>query len=381
MGSKAWWGAAYFVFLGIIVLHSVSPCRAVVVSDEPNLHIVTPPSVYDMVGNVLYQGKPGGSSGILIDPWHIVTAKHVLSPGNLSDQTFKLDLADGAHVFTMAARFLHPTADIAVGRLSRSAKFPGYPIYTGIQEVGQTGILLGYGVSGKGAPDANYPRGTKRYGYNRIDRTTSDTNNDSYLLMDFDGPSTPGPYPPGTLGISKEVMMAAGDSGGPTFLNIDGTLYLAGLHSGLSDTNGDTVVPDYTDVGWDVRVSSYVEWIHAQIVPMVNLSLTVIDGTWGHVALDPEPTDVNVPQYPAGVLVTLTAVSEPNRVFSHWEIEDPNFPGDVNHATMDANNPLKIVMNADRQVGAVFKCANGSGMVPLLGLPLIGGLAAIRRRR
>jgi hypothetical protein len=140
-------------------------------------------------------------------------------------------------------------------------------------------------------------------------------------------------------------------------------------------------VPDYTDVGWDVRVSQYAPWVFAQIPSMVTLSLTVVNGSWGHVVLDPEPTDVNAPQYLTGVLLTLSAVPEPNRAFSHWEICDPNFPGDTNHAAIDANNPIKILMNADHQVTAAFKCGNNSGVFPLLGLPVVGVLAMVRRRR
>lgn len=79
--------------------------------------------------------------------------------------------------------------------------------------------------------------------------------------------------------------------------------------------------------------------------------------------------------------MTLTASTGVGMHFAHWEVYDSNHPHDVNHAVIDGNNPLTIVMNADREIVAVYACGNDTILeLMLLG---IGGLAiavAIRRR-
>ena len=113
-----------------------------------------------------------------------------------------------------------------------------------------------------GNPD--YPRGTKRYGYNRIDSAYySSLDQTHYLRMDFDDPDSSGPF--GTLGVDKEVMIALGDSGGATFLDVGGTLKLAGIHVGYKDMDGDGIWPEYGDRGYDVRVRSYTGWVNGLI--------------------------------------------------------------------------------------------------------------------
>ena len=97
--------------------------------------------------------------------------------------------------------------------------------------------------------------------------------------------------------------------------------------------------------------------------------------------MDPEPTSSNPPDYdyPRNTAVELTAVPVEGKTFTHWEILDPNYPGDANYAVVDSNNPITIVMMDDREVTAAFKC--GSGMLPLL--PALGvlGVVCLRRRR
>mgnify|MGYP000561554796 CR=1 FL=1 len=367
--------------IALSLLWLAGTARGIVVSDEPNLHVVIPPSDYDGVGCMIYRGQPGGSTGVLIHPWYVLTAKHILGVGAVSDHTFRLDLADGTPLFNVVERFLHPTADLAVGRLDRSAKLSGYALYTASQELNKTGIMVGYGVSGTGltGPDPNYPRGTKRYGFNRIDQIQTDSNGIQYLLTDFDGPNAPGPLDGGTLGIDKEVMFAAGDSGGPLFVKIGDTFYVAGINTGLGDQNGNNIMPDYTDVGWSVRVRTCASWISGQIAEMMSLTVTIVNDLWGDVVLDPEPTDPNAPEYPAGIRVTLRAVPVPDKAFKYWTLYDPNHPDDANYAVLDANTVTTVLMDTDREVEAAFSC--GSSTMPLLTLFLpLAAAVRIRRR-
>ena len=79
-------------------------------------------------------------------------------------------------------------------------------------------------------------------------------------------------------------------------------------------------------------------------------------------------------------VVTLTAVPNEDKTFKHWEIYDPNRPGDANYAVLDTNDVLTLVMDADREVTAVFRCGT-SGALPLLGIGLLIAVAAALRSR
>ena len=111
------------------------------------------------------------------------------------------------------------------------------------------------------------------------------------------------------------------------------------------------------------------------------LNLEVFNGLFGSVELEPEPNDPCAAAYPAGTAVTLTAQPAESRSFGHWNIYDPNHPGDANYAVTDSNATITIDMTTARQVAASFTCGSG----PLLGsaamtLGLLG-VVALRRRR
>jgi hypothetical protein len=100
-----------------------------------------------------------------------------------------------------------------------------------------------------------------------------------------------------------------------------------------------------------------------------KLDLTVNHSNWGSVTVDPGTIDpVRCNKYIDGTAVTLTAVPIEKKSFKEWTIYDPNYPGDMSHAVTDSNNPITIVMNADWEVTADFKC--GSGMEPFIGMSL-----------
>jgi len=114
-----------------------------------------------------------------------------------------------------------------------------------------------------------------------------------------------------------------------------------------------------------------------------TLTLTETNGGWGDVEIDPEPNDPNDIQFLDGTEVALTAVPIDGKAFSRWEIFDPNFPDDVNYATIDANLSTTIAMDTDMHVNAVWKCGSGAGpLLPvMLAVLALGALFVIRRRR
>ena len=157
----------------------------------------------------------------------------------------------------------------------------------------------------------------------------------------------------GTTNIHNDSHLRAGLS---TCTGIDGT----GWFSGQLDE-----LRFYNRALSDSEIAYLYECTEG---PYYSLALSIINGSWGITNADP-----NWPNYPSGKPVTLTATPVEGKAFKHWVVYDPNYPGDANHAVLDSNNPITIVMMADREVTAVFKC--GSSVGPLL--PLVGGLGML----
>ncbi len=135
-----------------------------------------------------------------------------------------------------------------------------------------------------------------------------------------------------------------------------------------------TVTGNLTD-GTPFTGSDYV-WL----VPPVKLKIK--HDSKGHVELDPEPVDPNLPEYPLGTGVTLTGVPKLGKSFKHWEIcLNPNCPEDANYIAIDVNNPVTIILNGDRLVSASFRCGGG-GLGPILGVMLgLFGLHVLVKRK
>lgn len=184
---------------------------------------------------------------------------------------------------------------------------------------------------------------------------------------------------------------------------------LAGDPNDVPDLNGDGVRSIYEIYDHSARLSlmnpeePYTPWVPETIyVPGERFLLT----TWrehslyyewnaptqfysliiacppsqGRVECDPAPSDPKAPQYSPGTTVTLTAVPIEGKLFKHWELYDPNYPSDDNHAVTDTNNPITVLMDADRQVAVTFQCATDAA--PFLPLALCAaGLVILARRK
>jgi len=116
-----------------------------------------------------------------------------------------------------------------------------------------------------------------------------------------------------------------------------------------------------------------------------TLTITIEGGPpcypWGYVETD--PYDPNG-EYPAGTEVALEAIPRGWKVFEHWEIYDPNHPGDANYVEISGRNPISIVMDADRDVTAVFArelCGDGAGQMLPVVLLMTGFCGFVSRRR
>lgn len=231
----------------VCVLGAAKVCPGVVVGDDPKLHEAEAGSYFPGVGMLSSAGR---TTGTLIDPWHVLTAGHCVY--NVTNHTFSLDLSGGRLSLPMAEAYKHPSIDLAVVRLASPAPLDGYGLYTGRDEASQEVAVLGYGVSGTGRPEPTiYPKGTLRIGWNRIDTAGS-----SSLAYTFNSSSSVN-----SLGRDRESLPADGDSGGPAMLRVGDEWFIAGVHYGITDMDGDGIAPEYGDRCLDIRVSSYADWI------------------------------------------------------------------------------------------------------------------------
>jgi hypothetical protein len=137
-----------------------------------------------------------------------------------------------------------------------------------------------------------------------------------------------------------------------------------------------------TDIDGQARANGVVDMGSDEVWPdgLCTLTLSQVNDSKGDVNLDPEPNDPNLPQYAAGTVLMLTAVPIGGGTFKQWKIYDPNHPGDSNYMATDTNWSTTIVMDDDREVKAVFKCASDVGpMLPMM-LAVLGLFVWIRQR-
>ncbi|MBN1344588.1 MAG: hypothetical protein JXQ73_17995 [Phycisphaerae bacterium] len=123
-------------------------------------------------------------------------------------------------------------------------------------------------------------------------------------------------------------------------------------------------------------IQQYIDVDYVRIYTQERtLTLDMVNGSWGTVLVEP-----NYPAYAEGTPVTLTAEPIEGKSLRHWQVYDPNFPDDANHAAEDTNNPLVVTMDADQHVTAVFKCGS-SGMALLPVVVVVGGMMEVRREK
>ena len=238
---------------------------------------------YGSVGQV-YTGSHYGS-GILIHPNWAVTAAHVVE--NVSSVSFELNGTD----YAAESWVVHPNWDsanllngydiglIGFGNNDIAAISGINPAqrYTDTKEIGQNGVLAGFGATGDGQTGYTSFSGDsqpRRAGWNVIDTAYKNRgkNGDRILLVDFDNPAGATGDDGNNYGSAEpldlEFLIAPGDSGGGLFLdsNADGTGdLLAGIHSflwGRLDNQSDA---DYDDVAGITRLTYFNEWIDSVI--------------------------------------------------------------------------------------------------------------------
>jgi hypothetical protein len=231
---------------------------AIVTSDEAGSHVVVPgqPAFGVNLDGVVLIGTrlPNVNTITRLLPKctaALISDRHLLCAGHCFDENYDGVVDEKYTAITHTAAFelvdgvamvnIDPTmiqfpenwpqerADIAVVTLTdiAPAAAPRYSLFAGVNELGRTAVMAGYGITGHGATGSVVgsvrPR-AKRAGLNRIEAIRVEVPGVEYLMVDFDS-GQPADNTLSLIGVESdlgfgadEVLSAPGDSGGPMFV-------------------------------------------------------------------------------------------------------------------------------------------------------------------
>lgn len=261
----------------------VSTAHAVVVIGDPNHNTADAfsfGSPYVAVVDIWADSRSG--TGILINPSHVLTAKHVAPPntnnifvdfndannnridfqpsggatwirGNVVYSALNGSGGDLDGTDLVILKLQTPVTTIAPMRLLGNMSYA----------VGKEAVMVGFGNYGVGDGTGLSGTASRYAGTNVIDHygaaatpTGFFSNTENIFSVDFDD-GTAGNNKLDQLGSSatpldKESTTAGGDSGGPLLVEYEGEYLVAGIVSGGLDPNS-----EYGDIGWWTGVGPY----------------------------------------------------------------------------------------------------------------------------
>ena len=258
--------------------------RTIMAGDENGLPFDTPSGHADMavqfpfVGalSISANGQSFTGSGVALSREWILTAGHNADLNDDGAPDAGLTTAfhlPGAGVFTVTTTITHPDFtgfgvpsvhdDLALLRLG--TPLPDGLTYPslGAMMIGADDAftMVGFGRSGYGSYGYTTGAGlsVRRFGQNVFDTFWFDDEGSGraeVFRYDFDAPATTG-QPGGSLGNTRESIIAPGDSGGPALIRTADGWALVGINTFTDGFGG-----QFGDYGGGIVLQPYLPWIH-----------------------------------------------------------------------------------------------------------------------
>lgn len=259
-------------------LSATSDAEAIVIRhDVDDAEYVVDPAEYPALTDLI---SPGDCIGTLVEASHVLSVAHCAVDLEAGDA-----LTFAGVDYTVQEVFLHPqwddedAFDIAVVRLTEPVVgVEPMPVYRGEDEDGATLTLVGRGVTATGLVGE---AGGRTDGLLRRATNVVISADEHFLEVVFEEPDDPSVLP-------LEGVGAAGDSGCPAFIEVDGVRYVAGLNS-YGDADGNVGIAEYGSFDYQTRVSRYLDWLDMRIEPEPSGTGSTGSSGGGEDSTGPEP--------------------------------------------------------------------------------------------
>lgn len=228
----------------------------------------------------LSDGSETGCSGSLLDGGqYVLTAAHCVTgeTGSLMATSISVDFANVGLSVTSSSYIVDPVwtgsvtngGDLALIRLNATVNsITGYKLDTASSAVGDLVLIAGYGLTGVGSTGATAGTfGTLYYGANVYNGVYS--NIPSVYAYDFDksGTNADNVFGGGAVG-SAEALIASGDSGGASLIEIGNTWEIVGVHDFVACTTSNcTPNSSFGQIAGDTSVYADAAWLDSTLAP------------------------------------------------------------------------------------------------------------------
>ncbi len=275
----------------------------------------------------------GDCIGTLVHESYLLTVAHCAADLDAGDS-----LSVNGTEYTVAEIILHPEwnqrrdeYDIALVRFAEPVTgVTPLPIYRGGNETGSLLTLVGRGVTNTGLRGE---RGANDDGKLRRCTNIISSVDEHFIEIRFERPGEDGITP-------LEGVGAAGDSGCPAFIEIDGIYYIAGLNSWGDGPRG-VRVGQYGAFDYQTRVTQYLEWLDSIVdfppppQPPARMTILEVGATRNNEGFVESLTL----SFPSAAGKSYSIEHSPD--MASWQITRSGIPGTGNIVTMPIVRPAE----------------------------------------